>query len=724
MKKRIILTAAALLPLCLSADNLLHNSSFELGSSDFSILRLSDQEMEYRKPIADSKEKIHGNYSLKIENPQGNCIQMTSREFFLKAGENYTFSWYIKSSEQLQLRVGIIGETEKKWNIFKKNYNITSGKWKRYHYTFRPSKEGWYFLELRWGQMEKKHNPAEVNLDALMISSGKEPGAYKPLAEREFALIAPGKRLAEKGKPFSVTFLGIDYSGKKGTVPVSLTMQDRLSGKVISTQKSELKFDGNSPVRQEFSFLPEKNGIYEISSDHDTVSIGFGKVKNLSSAKIDLRQERGIGCDFPGSTHNPANMAYFPVTFVSSGYSFDDYFSFAAASGLKILRVGNIGNIFGGAFSWRKMEPEEGKFDFSCADLWLAAANRHGMVLFPVLGNMFYLRDNVHFGKRSISRLPKFVVERAKRISKPKQPWDNLEIQTRDYQRLTEAITAHFKGKIQAYELSNEPNICVAAEKYAELSKSAAEIIHRIDPAAVVVGGCITEDYNGRSSYLLDLIRLGSAVTYDALSFHPYRSRLDSSKFPAEEHIRKLRERVDSVKPGMYLWNSELYYLVDTPNWRMQINGNYQMKNIKPEFLVRRLAIDFGEGVMQSMPLHLDMMRLMRSELQPHWSLDCRYVGNALIPNEIFIAHNNASSWFTACIPLEKYQWPKGYTGYRFRHHDGKEFSVVWCHPGTESKEFSASGERFDLFGNKLPNKGKTLLTPIPQYVSGKVILE
>ena len=52
-------------------------------------------------------------------------------------------------------------------------------------------------------------------------------------------------------------------------------------------------------------------------------------------------------------------------------------------------------------------------------------------------------------------------------------------------------------GRIAAYELTNEPNICIPGEKYAEYVKIAGRAIREAAPGTIVVGGGITSDFGG-----------------------------------------------------------------------------------------------------------------------------------------------------------------------------------------------------------------------------------
>ncbi len=99
-------------------------------------------------------------------------------------------------------------------------------------------------------------------------------------------------------------------------------------------------------------------------------------------------------------------------------------------------------------------------------------------------------------------------------------------------------LAEHFAGRVQAYEIWNEPNLRrewnsavfpISAEVYANLLRSAYSAIKAVDPAAVVISaGLAPTGFNDGINavddrlYLDDLYAHGLAQFSDAIGAHPY----------------------------------------------------------------------------------------------------------------------------------------------------------------------------------------------------------
>jgi hypothetical protein len=87
-----------------------------------------------------------------------------------------------------------------------------------------------------------------------------------------------------------------------------------------------------------------------------------------------------------------------------------------------------------------------------------------------------------------------------------------------------ETLVTRYKGKVDAWEIWNEPNVPVrfwngkAADFFA-LSKAAAEKIRECDSGAVIVAGSF---WRAPASYIRRMFKSGALDDVDALSFHPY----------------------------------------------------------------------------------------------------------------------------------------------------------------------------------------------------------
>jgi hypothetical protein len=88
-------------------------------------------------------------------------------------------------------------------------------------------------------------------------------------------------------------------------------------------------------------------------------------------------------------------------------------------------------------------------------------------------------------------------------------------------------IVSHFKGRVQYYELWNEPNVgyplqYIEPADYINLAKRTIPVIKHIDPQARVVVGCTSSSANPQSrEYLFKILNADLMPIADAVSWHP-----------------------------------------------------------------------------------------------------------------------------------------------------------------------------------------------------------
>lgn len=175
---------------------------------------------------------------------------------------------------------------------------------------------------------------------------------------------------------------------------------------------------------------------------------------------------------------------------------------------------------------WSDIEPEKGVFDFERADRVVDATDSVGAETLGLLvyGNSWATADT------DDSMTP------------PDDP--------ADFGDYAAAVAEHYRGRIQRYEVWNEPNAGVRFWKpeedpvgYGELLLEAADRIHEVDPDALVsFGGLFHPDlafYTGGPEFL-DQVHaaypdIGDHI--DAVAFHPYRY-----PFTAPEHEDEIQQ--------------------------------------------------------------------------------------------------------------------------------------------------------------------------------------
>jgi len=151
-------------------------------------------------------------------------------------------------------------------------------------------------------------------------------------------------------------------------------------------------------------------------------------------------------------------------------------------------------------FYWSGIEKEKGVYDFSGYDNFVNTAVQRGKKVFATVAySSQWIEDEI--GKA------KYVPERY----------------ILDYLNFVEALVSHFKGKIHAYQIWNEPNWIMfwkgTDKEFYNLSKLTAQRIRETYPQAYIIGGGILRVPKG---FINGLNKTGALENIDAFSFHPY----------------------------------------------------------------------------------------------------------------------------------------------------------------------------------------------------------
>lgn len=190
---------------------------------------------------------------------------------------------------------------------------------------------------------------------------------------------------------------------------------------------------------------------------------------------------------------------------------------------------------------WQRTERTKGIYDFSWLDDIVDNLIRRGMTPWLCLcyGNDLYTESakNV-FGAVGCPPI-KTDDERA--------AWHNY----------VKATTLHFKGRIQYYEVWNEPDgtWCwkhgVSAREYAAFTVATANAAREGDEHAKIIGGalCSISSY----AYFSDMLAAGMAKAVDAISFHRYTP----DEFNVVCEAKALRALLDIYNPRIELIQGE-----------------------------------------------------------------------------------------------------------------------------------------------------------------------
>ncbi|MGC9326998.1 MAG: beta-galactosidase, partial [Candidatus Hinthialibacter sp.] len=184
-------------------------------------------------------------------------------------------------------------------------------------------------------------------------------------------------------------------------------------------------------------------------------------------------------------------------------------------------------------FSWSRIEPRQGQFEWDYYDRLIECAKRNGIQVYPIVCYW----------------------------SNWTKPYTSEGVE--DYITYLRELVKRYHKDIHQWEIWNEPNIFFwqgTDEQYAELLTKSYAAVKEIDPSAEVLGLSTSGiDYD----YISKLLGLG--VPFDILTIHPYRRVLRDDDF-IQDLIKasNLVKREDGTRRPV--WLTELGWPTYTPH--------------------------------------------------------------------------------------------------------------------------------------------------------------
>ncbi len=126
------------------------------------------------------------------------------------------------------------------------------------------------------------------------------------------------------------------------------------------------------------------------------------------------------------------------------------------------------------------------------------------------------------------------------------------------YRQFIHALAERYKGKVDIYELDNEPNTISYSGKpaadYAEVMKAAGEEIHAADSHAQVFGISGTSQF---VDYIRDAFATGAAEKVDGVSWHTYTTPMLPGESGLPQMLKRARETIDATGRKLPVMNTE-----------------------------------------------------------------------------------------------------------------------------------------------------------------------
>ncbi|RZS87162.1 GH35 family endo-1,4-beta-xylanase [Motilibacter rhizosphaerae] len=192
--------------------------------------------------------------------------------------------------------------------------------------------------------------------------------------------------------------------------------------------------------------------------------------------------------------------------------------------------------------TWADLEPAPGEWHWERLDALVAAAQQHGVRVLLTLG-----LTPAWAAARPGDASP---YGGATSASEPADP--------ATWTAYVTAVAQRYRGRIEAYELGNEPNLRMfstsSPETTARLSTAGAAAVHAADPAATVVAPALAATSPGAEEWMRRFVAAGGLAGSQVVAFHAYpeQGSTPESLVTTVAAVRAL------VPAGLPLWATEV----------------------------------------------------------------------------------------------------------------------------------------------------------------------
>lgn len=743
------------------AGNLIVNGDFELGLYGFEYNQVKVlnspkiEELSAELPQIDTTQKKDGKQSLCLFSPIEGSVSIGIPEHKLDANSQYEFSVWCKSNRpdiKIMLLESQAGPVPYKWAF--SPYFQTKEDWTQLKFTVKtaatdaPAKGFIVYCRMNAGD--------KVWFDSFSFKKTGDTDDSKPLWQLGVSLDSKGYKFVKgedvKGK-FQVAYSGkLEERGTLSTISEMLGVSNSgdpvLSWYLEDAEGVKHEIAGAScTVRADkalseipFSFKTALNGVFKLKAvlklkdgtRYDlAVAPKFGVVPaNMTVKRGELPVDVGVNFSLFGGWTIGIPTDNTDFKFVPCGISADEQMKFMSELGISIIRPWDGGM----PFIWHALEPEEGRYNWAPADIYVELVNKYGLEAFPVIGGMSFVYPESE--KFSGHRFPDWQKKKAQIVECPlpqftRKGRKSMLPDKNDWTRMISDLVGRYKGKIRYYEIMNESNLCMSAPDYVKYMELAWNAAKKADSDVKLVGIGATGDLEGNIlSYMRETLKDGAAKYCDYISFHAYDGLLEDSRVPGEKMIQEIKRFMkESGCPEKELWMTELYYLNPKSN-----NGgsNHEFGPVfHPGYLIRRYLLDASAGVKASICVPGSYM--IASTL--HDGAFDRYKYSAplktkFVPSELYIASASFAYLLNHTEFTGKDELPLQCRAYRFYGKD-KAVAAVFGLKMEENenvltfKEIPSGIEFLDLFANPMEAQFKDGLYrlpvgPVPFYVKSK----
>jgi len=529
---------------------------------------------------------------------------------------------------------------------------------------------GFVGLDLR----EAQEPEGTLWLDAIQWEQGQEPSSYRPRETLES--LAQTERV---GNIFTDPSSGLAFRLRVSNAADSSRM---LKGVLILTDYLD------QPVwRQEVEQSIASKEIATIEYDH--VLPG-----RLGFYRLQWEPEQGLAQTLRCALIEPSSEPD-SLFGMNHAFSWDFLLRLSHDAGLRWWRDWSV--------KWHTVQPKPGEFDFHVPDAQIERVldvQGQTLVLLPFPSAPWATKPDMAKVQAQAGN-DRYLRERLVVAQKP----ERLE----DFAAYVRATVEHYRSRIHAFEILNEPLYttyalpagfgCTTAD-YIALLRTAWQAAKAADPSCTIIGGIAA---GPDSRWVSEFIEQGGLQWCDAMNLHLYPHRGSPDAY--ENAFRNCWERVKAQQPQRAIWVTEIgFYGDDDPAFTPFTVGDSSMNSaLRPSEL--RTA---GDLVKFATILCAAGVRKIFYHAGTCSALNDDNAGNMFFeyggaPRKQYAAQAALSRLLGPDVEfIRKWTEPEGVQAFEFRSR-GRMVVVVWAARGLASIVKVPEGYRaMDLMGNYL----------------------
>ena len=209
--------------------------------------------------------------------------------------------------------------------------------------------------------------------------------------------------------------------------------------------------------------------------------------------------------------------------------------------------------------TWPDIEPSKGQWRFGTLDNCLIMAQERNQDLIMTLG-----------------LTPRWASARPQEPSGYQPGFAAEPTDIEDWRTFVTAVATRYKGRIHNYEIWNEPNLkqfwSGSTDQLLALTREASQIIHGIDPQAVVVSPPATSGYGVK--WLAEFLTKGGGQYVDVIGYHFYVA--DQPPEAMVPVIRQVQQTMaDNGVGNKPLWDTEAGWFKPNPFPSAELGAAY-----------------------------------------------------------------------------------------------------------------------------------------------------